>query len=169
MNKQIRYQKQIRILGLLLSLIFTATLFVVMGSPVSACPMEACEIELANTTVTAGEDITFVVSILDGADNKEGWATYGTAGMPYEGCIFEIDPAAGGSWNLNTYTAENPGEWEVKAICTATIENEINTREDTITITVLPDEPTPRDAGAVGTPTGAIAGSIAQTALEEIK
>jgi len=144
MKKQSRFQKQIRILGLLLSLVFAATLFVVVGTPAAACPMEACEIEAKETTITAGEEITFVVWVLDGGGNNEGWANYVFGSDPFhlkDGCKFEIDPAAGGSWDVNTYTSEIAGEWEVTVSCTVTIEGATNTAEDTVTITVLEGNP----------------------------
>ena len=141
MKNQIKFQKQIRILGLSLSLILAATVFVVIGTPVAACPMESCRIELKETTITAGEEITFPVRMLDQNGIDEGWAPYVFGTDPYkpqDGCKFEIDSAAGGSWNSNTYTSEFPGVWEVTVHCTATIEGVTNTRTDTITITVLP-------------------------------
>ncbi|MFC1866202.1 hypothetical protein ACFLYB_05780 [Chloroflexota bacterium] len=164
MKKQIGLKKQIRIIGLLLLLVFAVTLSTVMGTPVTACPMDACKIEASETTVTAGEEITFIVSILDIADSDEGYANYVFGSDPYnpqDGCKFEIDSAAGGSWNVNTYTADVAGDWEVTVSCTATIEGSTNTREDSITITVLPAEPTLEDAGFPMWINGTIIGGIA--------
>jgi len=165
MKKEIRFKKQTRIAGLLLALVIAVTLSTATGTPVAACPMDACKIEASATTVTAGEEITFIVWILDIEGNNDGYATYEFGSDPYnpqDGCKFEIDPAAGGSWNVNTYTTEVAGEWEVTVSCTATIEGSTNTREDSITITVLPAGP---EAGFPMLKQGALIGAVASQVI----
>ncbi|MFC1866512.1 hypothetical protein ACFLYB_07390 [Chloroflexota bacterium] len=104
MKKQIGLKKQIRILGLLLSLVVLSTIIVV-GSPVSACPPQETWFESDEYTITASETITFIIMSVDGEGNDSGTLENFTK--------FEIDSEAGGSWNGNEYTPEVPGTWKI--------------------------------------------------------
>ncbi|MFW6037966.1 MAG: GLUG motif-containing protein, partial [Candidatus Saliniplasma sp.] len=72
---------------------------------VESSDLNYIEISPQESTVTAGESETYTVVAYDEYWNEIGDVTDGTD--------WDIDEDAGGSWDANVYTSENPGTWIV--------------------------------------------------------
>jgi len=138
MKNQTR-KNQIRIAGLIFCLMILSSIFAI-GTSVSACPAVKTWFAPDNATIIAGESILFHIESEDSVGNDTGYMEYDT--------VFEIEAGAGGSWDFNTYTSENPGTWEITGVtCFKSCEtSERFELHCSTTLTVLPAEETPEPA-----------------------